>query len=270
MNYLTVVAVVKDEPDLPEWICWHLLAGVDRFLIYDNGSERLRPAEILAPFVDAGFVTVFPYPGHGIQFIIYTDALLKAGEDKWGARWFAFIDADEFLLPTHRNHTLVEALQSFESEAGVAIHWRMFGSNGHVQRPPGLVIENYTRCALRTDPHTKCIVDPRRVARCFNAHFFTYAPGAKCVDTLGDPVTGPRGSELRPHEHLLRINHYCVKSKADQALRILRGQVDVHPPNGAHERALVENEENSNAVEDLRAAVAASYMRTMLANYGYA
>jgi hypothetical protein len=49
---------VKDQAaDITRWLLWHLLLGVERFLVYDNESGD-GLAETLAPFIEAGLVRV--------------------------------------------------------------------------------------------------------------------------------------------------------------------------------------------------------------------
>ena len=62
--------------------------------------------------------------------------------------WLAFLDIDEFLFsPTEPD--LRAFLRQYEPEAGVVADWAMFGANGHVHQPKGLVTLNYTRRAAQ-------------------------------------------------------------------------------------------------------------------------
>ncbi|MDE5835564.1 MAG: glycosyltransferase family 2 protein, partial [Paramuribaculum sp.] len=48
--YLAVCAIAKNEgPYFKEWIDWHLSMGVEKFYIYDNGSDD-NTAEVLKPY----------------------------------------------------------------------------------------------------------------------------------------------------------------------------------------------------------------------------
>ena len=70
--YLSICAIYRDEaPYLREWIEFHRLVGVERFFLYNNGSEDDH-LEVLAPYVEDGIVVlhdwpVFPAPAAGLR-----------------------------------------------------------------------------------------------------------------------------------------------------------------------------------------------------------
>jgi hypothetical protein len=226
--YLSICAVYRDEaPYLREWVELHRLVGVERFFLYDNGSVDEHLQE-LAPYVQAGLVTIHDWPRWPAQIQAYDDCLKQHRED---SRWVAFIDIDEFLF-SPQGTPLPEILGEFEEFPGVGVNWAVFGSSGHRTRPPGLVIESYVR---RTDDpginrHVKSIVDPRRVRAFCVPHFFMYDQGL-AVDEQRRPITGP------PYSHTdgvsfdrLRVNHYAVKSEEEFRLKLARGPADSSIP----------------------------------------
>ena len=73
----------------------------------------------------------------------------------------------------------------------------MFGSAGHVQRPAGLVIENYLRRENQVNPTIKSIINPRRVISCKGAHCWRYKDRELPVDEKRSSVKGS-GSMLTP------------------------------------------------------------------------
>src|SRR5439155_224731 len=72
-----------------------------------------------------------------------------------------------------------EILSEYEQHPGVLANWAVFGSSGHLTRPPSLVIESYThRMKAEEGPQqSKTILDPSRAERCGGAHFFLYKEG---------------------------------------------------------------------------------------------
>ena len=75
--------------------------------------------------------------------------------------WVGFIDADEFVV-IGDNRSIGEFLSEYRTEAGVALHWYMFGSNGHIDRPTaGPVIAEYTRRAARSKSARKMLCASR-------------------------------------------------------------------------------------------------------------
>jgi Glycosyltransferase family 92 len=77
------------------------------------------------------------------------------------ARWIAFIDIDEFLY-AREDDSLLNALRRYEQFPAVAVNWLMFSASGHILKPGGLVIENYTRCQLGGNKHARLIVNPSK------------------------------------------------------------------------------------------------------------
>jgi len=227
--YLAIVACVKNEaPYIREWIEYHRLQGVERFYLFNNESTD-STKELLAPYVTKGIVVVSDVPGRRIQVNCFNTALVAYGKF---ARWFAFIDCDEFLVPMQgvcceegKEERVVDILKDFESHAALAVNWRVFDSNGHIEKPQGLVVENYTRCTndIKFPPnlHVKCIVDPARTIAC-RVHNHLYDIGTQAVNENFSPVL----YDHSPHtENRLRINHYVTKSRAEYTVKVARGRV---------------------------------------------
>lgn len=66
-------------------------------------KERLRP------FIDDGFVEYRFWPGIRQQYPAYNDALKRYGRT---CRYMAFIDCDEFLMPTTKSDSIVSILDT--------------------------------------------------------------------------------------------------------------------------------------------------------------
>jgi hypothetical protein len=212
-HYLSAGALFRDTAEyLQEWIEFHLLVGVERFSLYNNNSAD-NFEEVLAPYVEAGVVEILDWPRPFPQWETRAidDCVARRRED---SRWLTFLNIDQFLFsPTGR--PLPEVLEPFERWAGVAVNWRVFGTSGHVEKPPGLVIESYTRRADDRAPVMKMvntIVDPSRALRAETPHNFSYREGG-AVDEEQRPLDG-----LLTECHssrLLRINHYVTRSFAE-------------------------------------------------------
>lgn len=242
---LSICAIFKNEaPYLREWIEFHRLAGVEHFYLYNNFSEDdYRTA--LAPYVREGLVTLYRWRVHPGQAPAYNHCIQAHGRE---ARWIAFIDIDEFLFAPD-GRTIVEVLKEFESYGGVGVNWVMFGSGGHVEAQPGLVIENYqlrgamdVRIAETSflidktaspdrlenyrpiNTQMKSIVRPQTVRSCGNPHFFKYAGGFFAVDENHRPVRHWTDSVS---VNKLRINHYWSKSESEFRGKIARGRSDI-------------------------------------------
>jgi hypothetical protein len=207
--------------DLPEWLEFHRLAGMEHVYLYDDGSTD-DGAEIVRPYVSAGFVTFIPWArfsrGVSIQRLVYAHALCTFGPD-W--RWMAFIDLDEYLFAV-KDESLGSALSRFDDLPAIVVPWHMFGFCGHDARPPGLVIENFTRRMPFPPPpkpigllNWKSIVDPLAVAAIDSPHLFILSDGRRGgYNEDRTWIEGQRPEDWeRARSEVLRLNHYFTKSR---------------------------------------------------------
>ena len=205
MNYLSVVAVLKDEAkNLREWLDFHIDVGVDHFYLYDNGSTD--GTKIICESYDN--VTYTYNTMDMCQMACYYNAL-TAYRDQ--SKWMAFIDLDEFLFSPSED--LKECLKDFEQFPGIAVNEVFFGSNGHETRPSGGVLRNYTKREKEINKHIKSIVQPPfTLCSADNPHSFWYKQGG-AVNEKKEPCPGPFNEPASVDR--LRINHYWVKSKEE-------------------------------------------------------
>lgn len=214
---------------LAEWLAFYRAVGVDRFYLYDNDSVD-DFASIVAPYVDRGLAVLTHWPGARQQSAIYQHCLdVRKNE----TRWIAFMDDDEFLWPV-QDPDLKAAMQRYETYAGVAACWFLYGSSHYTMPPPGLVTENYTwRTRLPLRAHVKCVVSAQRViAPLYVGHGFICKRGYYLVDEHGHPITTAETST--PSGEFLRVNHYATKSLEELRQRRSRpradnGQLSEHP-----------------------------------------
>ncbi len=221
---LAVVAIMKCEgPYLKEWLDYHLAAGVDHFYIYDNESPD-NQAEVAAPYVEAGLVDYFPWPGEAMQTVAYNDALKKF---KFQCRYMAFIDGDEFIYPKAGQsiaEVVDEILSHDDKAAGLAIHWNPFDSNGQEKadysRP---VLERFTRCPKNIHPCIKTIANPRKIGffKPTQVHTAGFFRGFFCVDENLNPVYNFKPIPATADKIVL--NHYHCKSLEEYIVKIKRG-----------------------------------------------
>ncbi|WP_167553534.1 glycosyltransferase family 92 protein [Paracoccus yeei] len=219
---VVMVAITKNEgPFIAEWVAYHYLLGVEHFVIYDNRSAD-GTFEVLAPFVNAGLVTLVHWPLFPGQIDAYQHAVTTFGPR---CDWMGFLDIDEFVsLPP--GMTLPAFLAGFPPEAEeVVLFWRMFGHSGYRARPAGLVIQNFVQCDPNLWQIAKCFVRPERVRTMFVHHAETI--NRRSVDEKGRPIP-----QVWMHERgavtgdIAVINHYFTRSYEDYATKIARGQAD--------------------------------------------
>ena len=228
--YLCACAIVKDEgPYIGEWLALLAAIGVDHVLLYDNDSAagEMVPVE---PWVERGFVTVVPWPtfvgGGNPQYLAYAHAVqLMRGR----CRWLAVLDVDEFLF-SPGGGSVAEILRRYEDCAALAVYRRDFGTSGHREAPPGLVMENYTRrppSPRRTRNKVKSIVDPEAVQRIGSAHRFGLRAGLVLRDESRAVVRESKDADGRREERceILRMNHYITKSREEHERKLERGRM---------------------------------------------
>lgn len=214
---LAIGTMVKDENDyLPEWIAYHRAVGVEHFFIYDNDSP-VPVAKTLAPEIQAGIVTVNVFPGPTRQVNSLNDCVQRHRDR---ARWMAFIDVDEFIVP-HSHDCLPSLLWEFEEHSGLAVNWQVFGAGEHLVRPEGLQIENFTRKApvnYWSNRHVKTIARPGRIVTFHVPHFCFYSQGG-AVNEERRPVLDSF-SDVSVKK--IQVNHYYFRSKEEYEAKLRR------------------------------------------------
>lgn len=205
---------------LQEWIEFHRTVGVEHFFLYNNDSDDAF-ISVLQPYIQEGLVTLHDWPGVRQQVSAYDHCLRTYGPR---TRWIGFIDDDEFLFPV-QGDSILDVLGDFEAYAGVLVARSLFGSSGHIRRPPGGVLENYVQCTPQEQSNLgKSVVRPGRVICFRNPHGVWVRNGEAIVDeNLVVCSEGHRSSSPRPTSKLLRINHYESKSEEDLLAKSDRG-----------------------------------------------
>ena len=192
---LAVAAIFQNEaPYLKEWIEYYKLIGVRHFYLYDNLSSD-NCEEVLLPYVKSGLVELIDWPEQAnnlnewdqIQVAAYRDALQRA---KYKAKWLAFIDLDEFIVPIKDDN-----LSKFLNErcvakdvGGVCLIWSFFGTSNVEKIPEDkLLIETLllnsgpaaggNRSDIWNQGAYKSIVHPELVTAMNSPHYCTYIQG---------------------------------------------------------------------------------------------
>lgn len=257
---VTIVAILKgEEPFLDEWIAYHRLVGVDRFLLYDN-DDRLPLGRLLARHGPRVAVVDWPgehaeLPGLNKQTKAYTDALARVDTE-----WVAFLDGDEFLVV--REHADVPAFLADCGDAGaVQLTWHLFGGGGRLENPREGVTAGLTRRRALPGRMTKGVNRVAAVAAIRSAHRCALKPGFAAVDANRRPFT----AEPYPGKSdVAHVNHYMCRSYRDWMKRIERGEAaftrDSFPrtkdhlwrfdPEACHRKYLAVEREMNEIVDD--------------------
>ena len=222
--YLTLIAVVRDQEHyVKEWLAFHRLAGVERFVIMlhkcaDETERKIREL----PFRDDIFIHhVTETSNPSVQMGAYHWAVRNYGHD---SRWLLFIDSDEFFFGTKEDN-LPLILERYEEQGGLAAHWLNFGHNNQTLRPCRLSIEVFTKrmdgtgginrvikCAVQTE-HLLTLLSPHRqltVRPIVREHF-------DALDASDFSTNKPATWDI------IRCNHYHTRSMEDWVARCKRG-----------------------------------------------
>lgn len=224
---VVICAIIKDEHEyIKEWVEHNLRIGFDRiYLCEDIGSKS--HADILSEYDK---VTLFQYNDEISKYRNTHQGSIRQqtlfnwflSEKKGCADWCAFIDPDEYIMFDDGRMTVKSLLRRYENEKGLYLSWKMYGASGHITKPVGNVVDNYTKeCNyLRVDNgYTyKSIINLN-----------TEEPRMCGIHKAKDGVNtlGIHTDRIRTHS-VAWINHYFTKSWEDWVFR-LKSRGDSYP-----------------------------------------
>ena len=165
--FISVVCMFRYEDEyLEEWLNYYIMHGIEHFFLYSNENPQ-GTFDLLYPYIDAGYVTFIEwnndkqnlieeenkrkswddYSSVSLQNIAFQD-FVRNHKDK--TKWIIKVDVDEFMYPEDTNYLIKDILQNTKSKL-FEVPRRDFGNNEHKTKPVGLVLENYTRRADKSD-----------------------------------------------------------------------------------------------------------------------
>jgi hypothetical protein len=140
MDTIVVCAVLQDAaPGLLEWIAFHRLIGVDRFVLYDLGSTD-GADRLIARSRFNHQATVIDWSHNDGPEAAYADFVANHANH---FTWAAVIAQDEFLHPLETD-TIRSLLPRYDGFAAVLLQRLTFVASDHQARPGQLVIGNHT------------------------------------------------------------------------------------------------------------------------------
>ncbi len=226
MASFAVAAIARDEGRyVAEWAVFHLLAGAERVLVYDNGSTD-GMAAILQALSRHVAVDVVHWPTRARDFnatqkLAYADAARRLA----GMNFVAFIDVDEFLV-VDPGLTIAGVLDGYGPGVGaIACQQVLFGSSGADRASDDLVMARFTRSAPTDYPgHVwfKTIARPALLQGMETVH--SVHTSGLYVHADGSPLErgeNPRHA-LTVHHRPIRLHHYIVKSREEFAAKQAR------------------------------------------------
>lgn len=157
----------RDESNLKEWCAHHLLLGFDCIYIFDHLSEK--------PIIEE----LYNFDPRICVFRINITSKVKSSCINYAlqiaksinSEWMLYLDADEFLILN--NHSTVQDFLSDYNCDLISINWLMFGTNGFIKQPNGLLISNFTKSDRKLNHHVKTFVKPKCVIKQHMYHTYT-------------------------------------------------------------------------------------------------
>ena len=222
-----ICAIVKDEQRfIREWVDWHLNIGFEKIYIFEDfGStshvdlliDLIKKDKVDVIALDDGKVPV-SNAGYGhrpsgtkpTQYDLYIWFFNKVKEKNL-ADWIAFIDVDEF-INFEEGYNLERLEEEYSDKGVVLLSWKNYNASGHIERPEGNVVDNYTKWEVPREGKEwghKSLVN---VA--VGSGFDTNHTFKGCVRPNGGDKNSPQCYKKA------WINHYFTKSWEDYCDRI--------------------------------------------------
>lgn len=210
---VSVCAIFMNEGRfLREWVEYHKVIGVSHMYLYNNNStDNFR--EVLAPYIESGFVTLYDWPEKYAQLKIYKDCWEK---HKYDTHWLGFIDIDEF-VNLQKDDNITDFLSHFKKYPCVYLLWREFGTSGLMKEDDRLVIERFTSTFNKLQFAGKSFINNEYSSFFFTVHcYHAYIAGKLPVFAVTDGKRFVYRTEIFfpyiPYKPKAYLNHYWSKS----------------------------------------------------------
>jgi len=249
---------VRDEPNIKEWIIHHLLLGFDCIYIFDHQSTVPLEEELYN--FDPRVTTIrVSSTRSNIKNCCINLAILISKSIK--PDWILYLDADEFLVLNKWN-SVSELLSYFDHADLIGINWLMFGTSGHISTPPGLIIDNYTKCDKLLNPHIKSFVRPSKIVNFKSPHTYRIINVSNCYSVYNKqvPISPFIESNLEYSSAPAYIAHYYTQSEESYNSRKVNRAMDM----GSFRKADPNLHRIHNEVENL--SVREKYSKNIILN----
>jgi len=220
-----VVCIAKNEDlYIDEWMRYHLKLGFDEVWVYQNDWRYS------GPFKGDPRVKLVEFDGPNMQLRAYNDFLEKRSS---GYDFVAFFDVDEYMCLNHIE--LRDFLSGFDSVAGIALNWKLFGDSGLAKPENGdySCVNRFVKCQRGFNKHVKTIVNVKFTNRS------RFVNNPHCVNTsvCKNAVVNATGTKwvqgpFNPGEtsRVAWLNHYYCKTLDEfTSIKTPKGRADVPP-----------------------------------------
>ncbi|WP_432450714.1 glycosyltransferase family 2 protein [Aliiroseovarius marinus] len=240
LEHSVVVTAIRNEgPFLIEWLAWHRMLGFDNVLVLHNDCTDHSP-QLLRLLERAGFLTQKsqqPKDGEPPKLEAYRIAAQHKLVRK--ASWALVCDVDEFLVVKTGDGGIADLADSIGPDhMGMAINWKVFGTDGQVQWSDELVHRRFRRCGPTQTVQNKCFKVFYREPNLFgtirshgpadwlgsgnwNQDIRTFVTSdGQHLETYTANNNPPNGTEYERISHgLAQLNHYALQSAEKYGLK---------------------------------------------------
>lgn len=198
---------------IKEWVDHHLAIGIDHiYLFEDYDSESHRDI-----FQDYPQVTIQSLAEYGIPRPIKCAQSQLQLQKKFCANepydWVLCIDDDEYLM-FEEGYDLQKLLEEFKDYPGIWLGWKPYNANGHIKRPEGSIVKNYTQVSPRPIDGGQ-YTDMKSFVNTNKKGTFSYTHHI-CDGGVRTDFTNVR----KPIHKKAWLNHYFTKSWEDYCDRV--------------------------------------------------
>ncbi|HEY3849008.1 MAG TPA: glycosyltransferase family 2 protein [Acetobacteraceae bacterium] len=253
MDTIVICAVLQDAaPGILEWIAFHRLVGVDRFVLYDLGSTD-GGASVIARSRFGHQATVIDWARNDGQAAAYADF---AANHASRFTWAAVIAQDEFIHPLDAD-TIRSSLPRYDGFSAVLLRRLTFATPHQQTRPGSIVIGNYTNRFPSDSPLNGASPTLLRTSDLRGAGDTppSFVLAGEICNARGERVPA-EGSEALACDDVMVVNRYPVRSTGNA--------VPAAPPAGADPSRQPRAAEAQATVADRRIARFIPRLRAML------
>lgn len=206
-----ICTIIKDEFEyLKEWCEYHLNLGFDKiFLFEDFESKSHKKLNLPSKCEIKSLYEYLEDKDCSYRQINLFNQFCKENKNCW----CLFSDIDEFLV-FEEGWDLQRFIYEFRCCPSVTLFWDLVTSSGHIKRPQGKILDNYTEHIELSKSkikgfYFKCFANLNYRVEFINVHYPLYS-----VLTSKRYMEIPYLKETRTYE-VAKLNHYLSKSFQD-------------------------------------------------------
>jgi hypothetical protein len=221
------MAIFKNEHEyLEEWITHHINQGFSHFYLYSN-DEKMYNYPYLKKYSDYITLNDWTKKQNNGDSTIQRQAYEHCAKNYYNeCDYLMMLDIDEFCLPLMSNAKVIDIINNLSNDVkAVKVQRYDFGSNNHITKPLGNVMDNYKKhekvCSSYKTIANTLFIDVDKPF--YGVHDFPYLnKDGKVYNAYFDyKYKGyPNGCDIMNiNEIPLVINHYYTKSYSEYLKR---------------------------------------------------